>query len=66
MLVSSFLGLGVGAMVSSQSLNLFRFFAPGLALNILLLLGLSWATLPGGEGEWRFFQSGGTRRPIPI
>lgn len=57
MLVSSFLGLGVGAMISSRNLNLFRFFAPGLALNILLLLGLSWATLPGGEGEWRFFQS---------
>lgn len=59
MLVSSFLGLGVGAMSSSRGWNLFRFFAPVLALDVLLLLGLSSVTLPGSDGEMRFFQAEG-------
>src|SRR5882757_1137828 len=54
MLVSSFLGLGIGAMLSGRGWNLFRWFAPLFMVNILLLLLLGTATLPGGAGEWRF------------
>lgn len=57
MLVSSFLGLGVGAMVASRGWNLFRFFAPLFAANILLLLVVGWATIPTGSGEWRFIDA---------
>src|SRR6516165_9266105 len=38
MLVSSFLGLGVGAMASSRCWNLFRYFAPLLLTYVLFLL----------------------------
>lgn len=65
MLVSSFLGLGVGAMLASRSRQLFRYFAPLLAVYLLFLtlpsalqaLGLSEAArsfLPVAAGEWRF------------
>ena len=65
MLVSSFLGLGVGAMLASRGQRLFRFFAPTLALYLVFLtlpralqaLGLSEAAgsfLPVAAGEWRF------------
>lgn len=54
MLVSSFLGLGVGAMIGSRRWQLFHFFAPALTVNILLLLCLRYMSLPSGSGEWRF------------
>lgn len=65
LLISSFLGLGIGAMLSSRNWRLFRFFAPLLLLNIafllfptilekLNLLEAAQALLPIGSGEWRF------------
>lgn len=61
MLVSSFLGLGIGAMVSSRGWKLFRFFAPLLMLSIVLLLLIKYISeLPTAAGEWRF-QDGGQK-----
>jgi hypothetical protein len=55
MLVSSFLGLGIGALVGSRGWGLFRWFSPLFAGNILLLLWLGNDLLPGGGfGEFRF------------
>ena len=54
MLVSSFLGLGAGAMIARRQWRCFRFFPALLALNIVFLLGIASLTLPGGSGEWRF------------
>src|SRR5687768_14841087 len=54
MLVSSFLGLGLGAIVSGRQWNLFRFFPLLLALDILCLVAAGYVTLPGGTEEWRF------------
>ena len=65
MLVSSFLGLGLGAMVTSRGWALFRWFAPLLAGYVLFLLfpsivellgltGTAQSFLPVGDGEWRF------------
>src|SRR5262245_47461648 len=69
MLVSSFLGLGIGAMVASRGWELFRFFAPLLAAYVVFLLlpsllqALDLAAaapsfLPLGAGEWRFQLAG--------
>ena len=54
MLVSSVLGLGVGAILCARQWNLFRFFPLFLALNILFLVGIRAVALPGGTGELRF------------
>jgi hypothetical protein len=54
MLVSSFLGLGVGAMLAGRGWKLFRLFAPLFMIDILLLVALASSALPGGSGEWRF------------
>ena len=53
MLVSSFLGLGLGAILGTRQWKLFRFFPILLALDILFLVAAGHATLPG-SGEWRF------------
>lgn len=58
MLVSSFLGLGVGAILSARNWNLFRLFPLLLAIDILLLVAAGYAALPGDGGEWRFEMSG--------
>jgi hypothetical protein len=56
MLISSFLGLGVGAMVSDRGWGLFRRFPLLLAWFVVLLsLGHNLA-LPGSSDEARFFQ----------
>jgi len=54
MLVSSFLGLGLGALVSGRNWSLFRWFPVTFAANILLLLVVSGDLLPRGAGEFRF------------
>ncbi len=57
MLVSSFLGLGIGALVSGRNWHLFRLFPFFFAANFLLLLWFSASLLPSGAGEFRFAQS---------
>lgn len=54
MLVSSFLGLGVGAILCARRWNLFRLFPLFLALNIVFLVAIRAVALPSGTGELRF------------
>jgi hypothetical protein len=55
MLISSFLGLGIGAMVSARGDRLFRLLPVLFAANILLLLWIGGGTVSlGGAGEFRF------------
>ena len=55
MLLSSFLGLGVGAILSGRDGNLFRWMPLALTLGITLLALSGQISLPNGDGEWRFF-----------
>jgi hypothetical protein len=58
MLISSFLGLGIGAMLSSRGWRLFRWFGVLLLIDVLLLLALSrTAAVPVETGEWKFDES---------
>src|SRR5688500_12112033 len=54
MLVSSFLGLGLGAILCTRQWNLFRIVPLLLALDILFLVSVVQSTIPGGSSEWRF------------
>jgi len=54
LLVSSFLGLGIGALVSPRGWKIFRLFPLLFAVNIGFLLWLGRDLLPGGTGELRF------------
>ena len=54
LLISSFLGLGVGALVGTRGWGLFRFFPLLFALNVLLLLWLGNDLRLAGAGEFRF------------
>jgi hypothetical protein len=54
LLVSSFLGLGIGAILGSRQWKLFRLFPFLLALDIAVLVGASFLALPDSTGEWRF------------
>jgi len=58
LLVSSFLGLGLGAMLTARDWRLFRFFPLFLAASIALLLCAEAVKLPVGNGEWRFATGG--------
>ncbi|SIO21979.1 Spermine/spermidine synthase [Singulisphaera sp. GP187] len=60
LLVSSFLGLGWGALTSSRRWNLFRWFPLLVAGNIGVLLLCRTATLPDSGSEIRFFAAGST------
>ena len=55
MLISSFLGLGMGAMVSRRGWRLFRWFPLLLALTVGFLLLSRNILLPGSLVEFRFF-----------
>jgi hypothetical protein len=55
MLISSFLGLGIGALLARRGWNLFRWFPVLLLLNIGLLLLCARVLLPTGRSEARFF-----------
>ena len=55
LLISSFLGLGLGAMLAHYRRNLFARFPAILALNIGYLLICQWGTMPGSSAEARFF-----------
>lgn len=56
MLVSSFLGLGIGAILAPRNLNLFRRFPVLVAVDIVFLVLAGYVALPGGAGEYRFYQ----------
>lgn len=55
MLISSFLGLGMGAMVARRGWNLFRWFPLLLAITVGFLLLSRNVLLPGSAVELRFF-----------
>lgn len=57
MLISSFLGLGIGAMISRRGWNLFRWFPLLLALTVGFLLVSRNVLLPGSAVELRFFSN---------
>ncbi|MCZ6603455.1 MAG: hypothetical protein O6952_10650, partial [Planctomycetota bacterium] len=59
MLISSFLGLGLGALVSSRRLRLFRFFPVILAVDIGFIF-ICKSGLPGSSIELRFHQAAPT------
>ena len=60
LLVSSFLGLGLGALTATRRWNLFRWFPLLVAGNVGVLLLCRTATLPDSGSEIRFFAAGGT------
>jgi hypothetical protein len=55
MLISSFLGIGLGALVKGKGLNLFRCFPYVLAVNIIFLIICRRITVPGFLIECRFY-----------
>ena len=55
MLISSFLGLGVGAIVSRRKRSLFRWLPTLLLINVLWLLIAHFITLPTTASESRFY-----------
>lgn len=54
MLISSFLGIGLGALVKGRGWNLFRLFPWILLVDILFLIICRKVTLPGFSLEFRF------------
>jgi hypothetical protein len=56
MLISSFLGLGVGVLMSARPRRLFGWFHVVLAANITFLLLCRYVVMPGSNTEHRFFQ----------
>ena len=61
MLISSFLGLGLGAMLAERRRNLVRWFPALLAINVLFLAAARHVLLPGSTVELRFFHCPGNR-----
>ena len=59
LLISSFLGLGWGALAGPRGRNLFGWFPWLLAADLGFLLLCRSATLPGSGAEMRFFAGGG-------
>ncbi len=55
MLISSFLGLGLGAMIGQRQKSLFRWMPLLLAANVSFLLLAQGITLPGTQSEYRFY-----------
>jgi len=55
MLISSFLGLGVGAMIGKTRKSLFAWLPVLLLVNVLFLLISHFVTMPGGASESRFY-----------
>jgi len=55
MLISSFLGLGIGALVSDRKWDLFRWFPLVLAGFIGMVLGCHEVVMPGSQTEVRFY-----------
>jgi hypothetical protein len=57
MLISSFLGLGVGAMLAGRVRSLIGWFPTLLFLDVLALLVCRYALLPTGVDEQRFYSA---------
>jgi hypothetical protein len=57
MLISSFLGLGIGAMVSMRGWRLSRWFVPLVATQVGFVLACRYVALPGSAYEVRFFET---------
>ncbi len=55
MLISSFLGLGIGALVSDRKWNLFRWFPLVLLAYVGLVLACQKVVMPGSRAEVRFY-----------
>src|SRR6476659_11389658 len=55
MLISSFLGLGIGALLAAKGRDLFRFFPWALLLDVAILRACRALTLPVSADELRFF-----------
>src|SRR5689334_3317533 len=58
MLISSFLGLGLGAMWAERKADLLRWFPSLLALDVLFLALCRNVLLPGSASELRFWLMG--------
>ena len=67
MLLSSFLGLGCGAMLTRRGLNLARFFAPLLLALVIAVAALNGIKFHQGPDEFRFlFAAGPKSTTLPI
>ncbi len=55
MLISSFLGLGIGAIVAGRGWRLFNWFPALLALNVGAILLCRHVVMPGSANEVRFY-----------
>ncbi len=55
LLISSFLGLGIGAMISRRQWKIFGWFPLLLAINIGVILACQPVTMPGSDSEVRFY-----------
>lgn len=55
MLISSFLGLGIGAIVGKTRRSLFGWFPALLLINILFMLIAHFVTMPSAASESRFY-----------
>ncbi|HET9766353.1 MAG TPA: hypothetical protein VFS60_05875 [Thermoanaerobaculia bacterium] len=62
MLISSFLGLGIGALLARHRRDLFPWLTLGLLGDVLLLLACRSVLLPGSDVELRF-AAGGSNLP---
>jgi hypothetical protein len=67
MLLSSFLGLGCGAMLARRELHLSRFFAPLLCALVVAIAALKGVRFHQGPDEFRFlFTVGTSSTTLPI
>src|SRR5215210_8066856 len=57
MLISSFLGLGIGAMLSTRGWRLWRFFLPLVGVEVAVVLACRYVAMPGSAYEVRFFET---------
>jgi hypothetical protein len=55
MLISSFLGIGLGALMKGKGLNLFRFFPYILAVDVIFLIICRRVCIPGFSVECRYY-----------
>lgn len=55
MLISSFLGLGLGALLATRGWRLYRLFPLTLATAVGFFLACGWVTLPTAPAEMRYF-----------
>lgn len=54
LLLSSFFGLGLGALLAGRLRSIFGWFPPLLLVDVLIILAARQGSLPSGDGEVRF------------